>query len=240
MFTVFWCFSHLTLISLDGTDWSTRSCCVIPWTRIFFKELSKWDKWSKCCGIATLPARCVRLCSMPVHSKHLRAFFPSFIFHPLGQANAPPSQWSSFRQGLCHWVPRPQHANNVKTIWYIYIPTGSLKTVGQNDIRLFFTYTGETTLCRASGAELWDWKSKFSTTIGRHSTKANCWHYPLCCVTCYFKTTTTCHTLQCNYNVCNYPAPRHPPHPTPTQRARDMLLQNNHNVSHTSMQLQRL
>ena len=59
-------------------------------------------------------------------------------------------------------------------------------------------------------------------------------------VTCYFKTTTTCHTLQCNYSVYNYPAPPHPPHPTPTQRARDMLLQNNHNVSHTSMQLQRL
>ena len=59
-------------------------------------------------------------------------------------------------------------------------------------------------------------------------------------VTCYFKTTTTCHTLQCNYNVYNYPAPPHPPHPTPTQRARDLLLQNNHNVSHTSMQLQRL
>ena len=53
-------------------------------------------------------------------------------------------------------------------------------------------------------------------------------------VTCYFKTTTKCHTLQCNYNVYNYPAPPHPPHPTPTQRARDLLLQNNHNVSHTT------
>ena len=30
-------------------------------------------------------------------------------------------------------------------------------------------------------------------------------------VTCYFKTTTTCHTLQCNYNVYKYPAPPHPP-----------------------------
>ena len=38
----------------------------------------------------------------------------------------------------------------------------------------------------------------------------------------------------------NDPAPPHPPHPTPTQRARDLLLENNRNVSHTSMQLQRL
>ena len=30
-------------------------------------------------------------------------------------------------------------------------------------------------------------------------------------MTCYFKTTTTCHTLQCNYNIYNYPAPPHPP-----------------------------
>ena len=36
---------------------------------------------------------------------------------------------------------------------YIYIPTGSLKTVGQNDILFFCTYIGETTLCRAFGDE---------------------------------------------------------------------------------------
>ena len=57
-----------------------------------------------------------------------------------------------------------------------------------------------------------------------------------------FKTTTMCHTLQCNYNVYNHPAPPHPPtpHPHSARVTCYMDLQNNHNVSHPWMQLQRL
>ena len=55
--------------------------------------------------------------------------------------------------GASNWSERGSTSTYIYI--YIYVPTGSLKTVGQNDIRLFFfTYTGETTLCRASGAEL--------------------------------------------------------------------------------------
>ena len=52
-------------------------------------------------------------------------------------------------------------------------------------------------------------------------------------VTCDFKTTTTCHTLQCNYNVCNYPAPPHPPHPhTHTARAWHVTSKQPQRVTH--------